>query len=221
MSAKPMNVIELPYRPLAKEADTLRSFAPVEELRRFRRWSVDLQSILTIAEQAHDCNVYDLSPGGARVQLIGADAPILGTRVRFDLPNFSAIPSVIRYNMSGFLGLMFLLEANEIALAHHMVSLKPPRRTRRRAIDSEASLTVHGEECACTVENISRIGASLLVNDARHMITGDEVVLRLVGQDPVPAVIRRLHDGQVGLMFLIEIDLEARSSEHKAAEQSG
>ncbi len=195
----------------ADVVETLSPFAASVEMRRFRRWSVDLQSILTIAEQAHDCNVHDLSPGGARVQLIAADAPILGTRVRFDLPSFGAIPSVIRYNTSGFLGLMFLLEADEIALAHHMVSLKPPRRTRRRAIDSEASLTVHGEECACTVENISRIGASLLVNDARHMIKGDEAVLRLVGQDPIPAVIRRLHDGQVGLMFLKEL----------AADQSG
>ncbi len=206
-------------------ADVVESLSPFTapvELRRYRRWSVDLQSILTIAERDHDCDIYDLSPGGARIQLIGADALSLGTRVRFDLPSFSTIPSEIRYNMSGFLGLMFLLEeAEEVALARHMVALKPPRRTRRLAISSVASLSVHGKESACTVENISQIGARLLIDDARHIIKGDEAELHLVGQDPVPAVVRRVHEGQVGLMFLKEIDLEARSSGQQTAKQSG
>ncbi len=207
MSAKPMNVIELPYLPLANEANTLRSFAPVEEWRPLRRWSVDIPAIVRIAGEPHDCDVHNLSPTGARVLVSGAGSLAPGMTLDFEMDGFDPIPATVRYMLGGYMGIRFQYnEAEKANFARRLRFLRPPRRPRRQVLNREALLTVRGTELKAQVRDLSERGANLSTDDKALLMEGDEVTLKIAGYDEVAATVRRIGNGQVGLMFLEDLN---------------
>ncbi len=186
-----------------------KDFAPwrkqAASRRRYRRWSVAIRAVLRMAAQSRDCVVRDLSPGGGLVEVAGAAEIASGTSVVLELAGFGSIPAEVRHNRGGKLGLMFLHgPAEEEALALYLVTVRPSRRPPREPVTATAVLRAGRTESACVVANMSRAGARVLVDDSRHLVEGDEVSLTLSGRHDLAARIRRLDDGEVGLMFLEE-----------------
>lgn len=182
--------------------------------RRYRRWSVAIQAVIHLAAQSRDCVVRDLSPGGGLVEVAGAAEIATGTSVVLELAGFGPVPAEVRHNRDGKLGLMFLQgEAEEEALALYLVTARPTRRPPREPVTATAVLRAGGTEMACVVANMSRAGARVLIDDTRHLAEGNEASLTVSGRDEIAARIRRLDDGEAGLMFLEEFTgaLEALS----------
>ncbi len=193
--------------------NSLSSVVSDVELRRFRRWSVALQTIITFNELAYACAIQDLSPAGARIQLIDPANFAVSTQAILDLTPFGSIPSEIRHDQEEYLGLMFLHgESGEISLARHLISLRPQRRPSRVQVNLEATLSARGIDQHAVITNFSPRGANLLINDARHLSEGDMVSLGIPGRPPISATIRRNADGAVGLMFLQAQSLDPTSS---------
>ena len=69
----------------------------------------------------------------------------------------------------------------------------------------EVALTQRRTQSAITVEDISRTGAGVLVDDTLHLTIGDEVVLSLEGIGDILARVQRIADGKIGLVFLKEL----------------
>ncbi len=207
MSAKPSTVIDLPYRPLANDADALRSFTPANEWRPLRRWSVDIQAFVQIGGEPHDCDVHNLSPTGARVLVFGADLLAPGIELDFEMEGFDPIPATVRYKLGGYVGLRFHFdEAEKAEFARRLMTLRPPRRPKRQELNREALLTVRGTELKAQVRDLSERGANLSVDDKGLLMEGDEVALKIAGYDEVTATVRRIGNRQVGLMFLEDLN---------------
>ncbi len=127
----------------------------------------------------------------------------VGTEAEIDLGGFGAVPAEVRSISGDILGLMFLQgEAHERELARHLIALPPPRRVERRKACTSGAITVGGVECTCVVEDISRMGACVLIDDTTGLIDGDRVVLTLEGFGRINASVRHLTEIRVGLMFL-------------------
>ena len=207
MSAKPMTVVDLPRPAIADDADALHTFAPASEWRPLRRWSVDIQAVVRIAGEPHDCDVHNLSPTGARVLVSGADALASGMTLDFEMDGFDSIPATVRYKLGGYMGIRFQHdEAEKAEFTHRLMSLRPPRRPERQELNAEALLTVRGTQLKAIVRDLSARGASLSVDDERLLVEGDEVTLKIAGYDAVTATVRRQNNGQVGLMFLEDLN---------------
>lgn len=175
--------------------------------RRLRRWSVNIQASIWIDDIAEGCTVIDLSPAGARVKLTEPRDVALGIDATLHLEGFDSIPAEVRYSDGGTLGLMFLHgDEGEVALARYLVSRRPSRQAPRRKVNVRATLTPRKAQSLCIVDDISRGGASVLVNDAKLFGEDEEVVLSIEGYGDVSATVRRIADGRVGLMFNEQID---------------
>ncbi len=169
--------------------------------RRLRRWTVNIQATVWIGDQAVECLVQDLSPAGSRIQLLESKA-VVGTQIRLNLESFSAIPAEVRYSADGTLGLMFLHDEDaEVELARFLVSIRPERPDPRQKSGARALLTPKKAQSACVLRDISRLGASITINDTAHLAPEDEVILSIEGYGDVEATVRRVEDGLLGLMF--------------------
>lgn len=175
--------------------------------RRYRRWAVNLRASISVVLEPRACSVFDLSPAGARIRLLNGDTLAQGTEVLLELDGFGTVPAEIRHTVEGFTGLMFLLdEASEIRLARHLVGLQPDRRQHpRESSHATATLRPRSGDTPCIVENISRTGANILVNDTRHLMEGDDLSLRIAGFGDIAAIVRRVDDGEVALLFHREL----------------
>ena len=118
------------------------------------------------------------------------------------MDGFGPIPAEVRHTVDGYTGLLFLLdEASEIRLARHLVSMHPDSEEQPRTLVREATLRPRGAEAACVVEDFSRTGARILSNDTRHLMEGDDLVLRIAGFGDIAAVVRRVEGSEVALSF--------------------
>ncbi len=170
--------------------------------RRLRRWTVNIQATVWIGDQAVECLVQDLSPAGARIQLLESKTVAVGTQIRLNLESFSAIPAEVRYSADGTLGLMFLHDEDaEVELARFLVSIRPERPDPRQKSGAMALLTPKKAQSACVLRDISRLGASITMNDTAHLAPEDEVILSIEGYGDVEATVRRVEDGSLGLTF--------------------
>ncbi len=170
--------------------------------RRLRRWTVNIQAVIWIGDQATECLVQDLSPAGARIQLSEIKSVAIGTQIRLDLESFSAIPAEVRYSADGTRGLMFLHDEDaEVELARFLVSIRPERPDPRQKSGAMALLTPKKAQSACVLRDISRLGASITMNDAAHLAPEDEVILSIEGYGDVEATVRQDEDGILGLTF--------------------
>ncbi len=180
-------------------------FTPWEQSsrRRFRRWFVDMPSILHVSSQRHECVIRDLSPTSAGIRLNEAREIPIGTEAALDLGGFGTVPAEVRSSDTLHIGLMFLhAEGPARELAHHLVTLPPARRVIRRSTKMEASLVLETSTYPCSVADISRIGACVLLDRVTPIRDGDEVVLRQEGLGDVAASVRWVADFRLGLMFL-------------------
>lgn len=170
--------------------------------RKLRRWTVNMRAVAWIGDQPMTCVVHDISPGGARIQLMNVIEVAVGTTIELGLRDFPPISAEVRYSAEGTLGLMFLLEEDgQVELGRYLVSQRPERRDPRKKLDLKATLTPRRSQITCTVQNISRMGASVATNDARHFSLEEEIVLSIEGYGDVSGTVRRIGEGEVALMF--------------------
>ena len=80
----------------------------------------------------------------------------------------------------------------------------------------QASLRAGGVELPCMVEDISRIGARVVLEDTRHISSGQDVTLFLAGVGQIYATVQRLDEGEIGLMFLQELSDDFGVAKHHA-----
>lgn len=183
-----------------------------EPRRRFRRWPVEVRTVLGTEGQAHNCTIYDLSPGGARVILSEPMALAEGAEVTLVLEGFGVVPAEVRSCDGTELGLMFLHgEDEEVELARYLVSLQPPRRPQRTKTESDATLSQDEVQSPSTVKDISPTGAGVEVDDTSELSVGDEVILTIEGHGDFVATIRRVDDGGIGVMFAERLKEEPSS----------
>jgi hypothetical protein len=177
--------------------------------RRFRRWHVDFETVLRVADTQMVCRAVDLSPGGACVELADSHNVAAGDRLLFELPGFGGIEAEVRYQGERYLGLMFMHDdTGEVAVARYLVEVEQSRRPPRHDVGVEARLTAGGVDTACIVDDISRTGARILVDDTRVFTIDQEVSIQLEGIGRITATVQRLEDREIGLMFLQQLSSE-------------
>jgi hypothetical protein len=170
--------------------------------RRFRRWTVDLEAELRLAERTFTCLVHDLSPGGARIDLTGTEAPAIGTEVVLTMDGYGSISSEVRYAEGGELGLRFIHDsADEVRLARFLVAQAPPRQPPRHAVEIGGLLTAGNVQVSCAVADLSDSGARVRLRDTDHLSEGDRVVLHIDGHGDLAATVRRIGDAEIGVAF--------------------
>ncbi len=139
--------------------------------RRFRRWNVTIQAVVRIENEPRICTIFDISEGGAWIALEDATQDTVGATAELDLEDFPPIPAEIRHKARNTLGLMFLHDGEaEAELDRYLVSRRPERAEPRKPIGIEAALILR---TACTVWNISRLGANLAIDEVAHLSVGD------------------------------------------------
>ena len=169
---------------------------------RLRRWTVRMPGIVWIVEYPHSCPVRDISPAGACVHVDELIETAVGAMVEFELNDFPMIPSEVCHGAGNTLGLMFLhAEEQETEFARYLVINRPPRLEPRETVGLQASITSRKSRKSCVVTNISRMGAKLVTNDISQLSLGGEIELFLDGFGEINAVIRRISEGEVGVVF--------------------
>jgi hypothetical protein len=169
--------------------------------RRFRRWMVDLPATVLLGDGRRlACRVFDVSPGGARLQFREGEPPRPGTQIELAVDGYGTIPAEVRHGTAGIVGLMFLHdEADEVDFARFLIEVRPERPQTRRALELAATLRLFADDLPCTVSNLSSTGAQLTLPDRRELAVGDRVELLLPGYGAVPATIRHVDGKVVGL----------------------
>lgn len=190
-----------------RSGDEVSAFqADAEARRRHRRWFVDFRTTITVADTALPCAVYDLSPGGACVEPEDRLNLTFGDRIEFELPGFGPIPAEVRYNAQGYVGLMFLHDdEGEIEVARYLVAIEQNRRAKRHEARGDVTLRASGVSSVCIVEDLTRHGARVLIDDARHIAQDQDVTLELPRLGPIAATVQQVADREIGLAFLREL----------------
>ena len=186
-----------------KRAPNRADEKPAEPVpRRLRRWAVNIQAVVWIEDEPRVCTVFDISPGGARIEAEDASQATVGATAELDLEDFPPISAEIRYEAGNTLGLKFLHDSEaEAEFGRYLVSRRPERAEPRKAVGIEATLIRLRERTACTVLNISRLGASLAIAEAAHLSVGDEVILSIPDYGEVAATVERVSEEHVDLNF--------------------
>lgn len=84
---------------------------------------VEVGAMLLVGEQSFECLLYDLSPGGARVELGEPRDLDIGAEVALQLAGLDQIASEIRHLQGGVLGLMFLHDSDQqMQIASYMLA---------------------------------------------------------------------------------------------------
>jgi hypothetical protein len=178
--------------------------------RRRRRWFVDFETTIVNREgMLVACTVYDLSPRGAGVGVPERHVFQVRDQIEFDLPGYGVIVAEVRYRGRGYLGLEFLLEdeeEDETGIARHLVAMEQNRRAEGREMKLAGKLRTAGVDAPCTVLDISRRGAQLMVEETRHLAEGEEVTLELRGVGAIAARVSYLDYREVGLAFLERLE---------------
>ncbi len=170
--------------------------------RRHRRWTVNIQAVVRIENEPRFCTVFDISPGGAWIEAEEATQATVGATAELGLENFPLIPAEICHKAENTLGLVFLHDGEaEAELGRYLVSRRPERTEPRKAVGIDVTLIPFRERMACTLTDVSRLGASLAIGDARHLSVGDEVMLSIPDYGEVPAMVVRVAEDHVGLFF--------------------
>ena len=172
--------------------------------RRHRRWTVNIQAVVRIENEPRLCTVFDISPGGAWIEAEEATQATVGATAELDLENFPPIPAEIRHKAENTLGLMFFHHGEaEAELGRYLVSRRPERTEPRKAVSIDGILILIPlrQRMACTVLDVSRMGARLAIADASDLSVGDEVMLSIPAYGEVAAAVRRVSEEDVGLLF--------------------
>ncbi len=170
--------------------------------RRLRRWTINIQAVVWIENKPRVCTVFDISPGGVWIEAEDVTQATVGATAELDLEDFPPIPAEIRYKAGNTLGLMFLHDGEaEAELGRYLVSRRPERAEPRNAVGIDGFVIPLREWMESTVLDVSRMGASLTISDARDLSVGDEVMLMIPGYGEVAATVRRVSEKHVGFIF--------------------
>lgn len=174
--------------------------------REFRRWDVAFETVLDSGDRRLACTACDLSPNGVCVEVRGAETVAADGGLVFELPGYGPIPVEVRYEGGGYLGLMFLHgDDGAVAVARYLVAVEQSCRSGGAEAKVENSLAAGSAESPCVVEDLSKLGARVMLDDTRHIFAGQQVSLYLVGVGPVQAMVRRVEASEVDLVFLEEV----------------
>jgi hypothetical protein len=97
-------------------------------------------------------------------------------------------------------------EVGEVALARFLISRRPSRRAPRLQLSARAVLTPRKAQVFGTVSDISRTGASVLIDNSAAFAEDDEVLLNIPGHGEIAATVRRVANDRIGLMFHRQLD---------------
>ncbi len=163
--------------------------------RRHRRWTVNIQAVVRIENEPRLCTVFDISPGGAWVEAEDATQATVGATAELDLEDFPPIPAEIRHKAENTLGLVFLHDGEaEAELGRYLVLSSPERAEPRKAVSIDGIVIPLRKEIACTVLDVSRMGARLAIANASDLSVGDEVMLTIPAYGEVAATVRRVSE---------------------------
>ncbi len=97
---------------------------------------------------------------------------------------------------------MFLHDSEaEAELGRYLVSSHPARAEPRKAVSIDGIVILLRKEMACTVLDLTRLGARLAMADVSHLSIGDEVMLTIPAYGEVAATVRRVSKEHVVLIF--------------------
>jgi len=205
---------------VAKKTKSAGHFAPWRSAgktrRKLRRWAVRVAGTFHTAGNSFPCKAHDLSPGGARIEVVGRTRVKVGAATSLELPGYGRIPAQVKHISGNSLGLMFTHdEEHAAALARFLIAKPPPRPQPRRPAKAVAVLLVRDRRVPCSVEDISSFGAKVRVNDTNGFAEDQEVLLRIDGHGSLPAIVRRVEAGEIGLVlveaFVGDLSRDARS----------
>ncbi len=176
---------------------------PTEPIpRRFRRWTINFQAVVRIENDPRACTVFDISPGGAWIEAQEATQATVGATAELGLEDFPLLHAEIRHKAENTLGLLFLHDGEaEAEFGRYLISHRPERAEPRKAVGIEATLISLRQRMACTVLDVSWLGANLAIGEAANLSVGDEVMLSIPDYGDVAATVRRVSEEGVGLMF--------------------
>ncbi len=170
--------------------------------RRFRRWDVTIQAVVRIENEPRICTVFDISEGGAWIALEDATQDTVGTTAELDLEDFPPIPAEVRHKAENMLGLVFLHDGEaEVWLGRYLETRRNERAQLPKAVGIDGIVIPLRKEMACTVLDITRLGARLAMADVSHLSIGDEVMLTIPAYGEVAATVRRVSEEHVVLVF--------------------
>ncbi len=171
--------------------------------RQHRRWSVAMSALVDIDDTTHYCTIRDISPRGARLQMV-QDVPVAErASIAIDIEGYGVIPARVCYANGGILRVMFLHDDDGVeALARWLLWLKPQRRQTRYPCRIAATLSVLDREFSCTVVNLSRNGAGITMTEASHLVVSSEVLLCLPDYGSIAASVRHIDGDAVGLALI-------------------
>lgn len=192
---------------MARNAKSAGDFAPWQSVgstrRNFRRWAVRLDGTFHTSGSSFSCKAQDLSPGGARIEVAGRTRVKIGASTSLELPGYGRIAAQVRHITGNSLGLMFTHdEEHAAALARFLISKPPPRPQARRRVEASGSLLVRDRRTPCAVQDIARFGAKVRVEDTNGFVEDQEVLLRIDGHGSLPAIVRRIDNGEIGLVLV-------------------
>lgn len=171
--------------------------------RNFRRWAVHLEGTFHTAGKSFPCTAHDLSPAGARIEIVGRTRVKVGASTSLELPRYGLIAAEVRHITGHSIGLMFTHDDDHAAaLARFLIAKPPPRPQARRQVEAAAALLVRSRRIPCVVEDISRFGAKVRVEAADGLAEDQELLLRIDGHGSLPAIVRRAGDGEIGLVLI-------------------
>lgn len=152
-----------------------------DERQRFPRHQVIVGAKLRDSQGTVDCDVLDLSAGGAKVR---ASVPFpAGAEVRLDIAELHCFHATVAWSQGDYLGLEFHDEPEGVAAAMPAI-LEAARdeRERRRYLRSSVIWTgeIYGglRRAKCEVLNVSSAGAKLRTKG--HFPIGTQITIRSI-----------------------------------------
>jgi hypothetical protein len=175
------------------------------ERQRFIRRSILLAATLRDDEGAVECDLIDLSAGGAKVR-VAVPYP-LGAQVLLTIGDEHGFYSKVAWRDGDFLGLRFIEPPDSVAAAiPDILKQNSDSRERRRQVRSSVlwSAEIYGglRHSKCEILNISASGAKL--HTAGQFPSGTEIAIRSVrfGEFRAEVIWQDKEAGTLGVRFL-------------------
>jgi len=187
-------------------ADVTLVTPAAEDQQRYQRTSIICSGALELGHSRLDCDVIDISIGGAKLDLpSGSGALAPGTAVELELEDEIAFAGRIAWWREGQAGIEFADAPELVAEVLPQVLAGPARQREQRghlrsAVLWSGEIAFGHETLACRILNISAGGAKLRVE--RALRPGTELRLSCSRFAEMPARVVWSGEGKMGIAFL-------------------